>query len=150
MRPLLKRRLGIDATARGVGLGVTAFSRPDPANHIAGLVETTVEEHCAEYGFYRIGENTFFISAAIVGFTLRETQFGTKPDRARNLGASLGPDQTVIAARDLAFLGFRMGLVQTLDNTQTKHSVAEKFQALVVLTFCIDAANAGVGQRLLK
>ena len=123
-------------------LGSTEASTHD---HAAGGVEAGVQEHGAEQGFDRVGQDRWPAKTAALQFAFAQAQVLGQLQALGDVRQRSLLDQVGAQARQIALVDLRVTLEQHRRDDEVEHGIPEELQALVVAR-----PMAAVGQRLFK
>src|SRR5579872_3325691 len=129
LRPFLKCRLGVAAQR---GDRVHPF-RPASRDKVSRGLKSAVEKDRADKGLADIGENRLFFAAARLRLAHAQANVRAKAPNRSRFRAGLATDKRRQADRQFALGSARVGGVKHVGDSETQHTIAEKFETFVRL-----------------
>ncbi len=126
--PFLKRGLGI----AGIGIDRPDPCAPEPQDNGLRRLETRIEIDGRDHRLHRVAEQRILAPPARHHLGPPQLQHVTQPHLARHVCTGFLAHQGVIARSEAAFGGVGIGGQQRLGHDEAQHTVAQKFQPLIV------------------
>ena len=95
-------------------------------------LEAAIEKHRPNQRFANVGEDRDLFASPGRSFACAQTNISRKAPFARNIRARFAPHEVGQALREFAFLRGRVGIEQHFRDDEAKHSVTQKFEALII------------------